>query len=166
MEMKTTTFKLTRALSREGFATASLYFSKLNESSSYNANRIAPTHYIAIINDQNDAINEFSLATSTFDMSIAVWSVLFIYEANNEHDYCHGPPGNLFHLKFNSIMLVRCAKENILREWYSIDSNRTEIDDFATWSLDKGIDKMVRDSLYERRYNLKGYTMRATIVKV
>ncbi|KAL2713228.1 hypothetical protein V1478_016926, partial [Vespula squamosa] len=35
-----------------------------------------------------DIINEFFLATSTFDMSFAVWLVIFIYEENGT-DYYH-----------------------------------------------------------------------------
>ncbi|XP_043670262.1 uncharacterized protein LOC122630145 [Vespula pensylvanica] len=164
MEMKTTMFKLTRALSREGLSTTSFYFSELHKSS-YHANRIVRPHYIAIISNDND-INEFSLATSTSDMSFPMWLVLFVYNGHDP-DYCHNPPGNIFHLRFNSEMLVRCNTENILREWYSIDidSNRTEIDDLATWSIEKGIIKIAPDSLYERRYNLQGFTMRAVLVK-
>ncbi|XP_047350367.1 glutamate receptor ionotropic, delta-1-like [Vespa velutina] len=162
MEMTTTIFKWTRALSRDGFTTSNLYFSQLHESSYY-VKRIVRPHYIAVISNY-DAINEFSLATNTFDMSFAAWLVLFIYKGRG-FDYCHSPPGNIFHLKFNSEMLVRCGTENILREWYSIDSNRTEIDDLTIWNLENGMTKVVKDSLYDRRYNLHGLTMRAVIVK-
>nr|XP_050851475.1 glutamate receptor 1-like isoform X2 [Vespula vulgaris] len=164
MEMKTTMFKLTRALSREGLSTTSFYLSELHKSF-YHANRIVRPYYIAIISNDND-INEFSLVTSTLDMSFPMWLVLFIYNGHDP-DYCHNPPGNIFHLRFDSEMLVRCNTENILREWYSIDidSNRTEIEDLATWSIEKGITKIASDSLYERRYNLKGFTMRAVSIK-
>ncbi|KAL2712483.1 hypothetical protein V1478_018006 [Vespula squamosa] len=162
MEMTTMVFKWTRALSREGFSTSNLYFSELHESSYY-IKRIVRPHYVAVISS-NNAINEFSLATNNFDMSFAAWLVIFIYEGNNS-DYCHNPPGNIFHLRFNSEVLVRCGTENILREWYSIDPNRTEIDDVATWSLEKRINNIRPDSLYERRYNLQGLVMRTTIVR-
>ncbi|XP_046821722.1 glutamate receptor ionotropic, kainate glr-3-like isoform X1 [Vespa crabro] len=162
MEMTTMVFKWTRALSREGFMTSNLYFSELHESSYY-INRIVRPHYVAVISNYN-AINEFSLATSNFDMSFAAWLVLFIHKAN-DYDYCHSPQGNIFHLKFNSEMLVRCGTENILREWYSIDPNRTEIDDVATWNLEKGIINISPNSFYERRYNLQGLIMRAIIIK-
>ncbi|XP_043669929.1 probable glutamate receptor [Vespula pensylvanica] len=162
MEMTTMIFKWTRALSREGYMTSNLYFSELHESSYY-VKRIVRPHYIALISNY-EAINEFSLATNTFDMSFSAWLVLFIYKGHG-FDYCHNPPGNIFHLRFDSEMLVRCGMENILREWYSINSNRTEIDDVATWSLDKRITKLVPDSLYERRYNLQGLIMRAVVVK-
>nr|XP_050851476.1 glutamate receptor 1-like isoform X3 [Vespula vulgaris] len=110
MEMKTTMFKLTRALSREGLSTTSFYLSELHKSF-YHANRIVRPYYIAIISNDND-INEFSLVTSTLDMSFPMWLVLFIYNGHDP-DYCHNPP----------------------------------------------------DSLYERRYNLKGFTMRAVSIK-
>lgn len=140
-----------------------MYFYELQESSYYIDHFVRP-HYVAIISNQN-AYNEFSLATNKFHMSYPTWLVILTYEEHG-YDHCHDPPGNVFHLRFDSEMLVRCGKENILREWYSIESNRTEIDDFATWSMKGGIVKMVRDSLYERRYNLKGLIMRAVVVKV
>ncbi|XP_046828254.1 probable glutamate receptor [Vespa crabro] len=103
-------------------------------------------------------------ATSTFDMSSAMWLVIFLYKEHGTN-YCDSPPGNIFNLKFNSEMLVRCSTGNILREWYSIHINRTEINDVATWSLERGITKTVPESLYERRHNLQGLIMRAVIVK-
>ncbi|XP_035742760.1 glutamate receptor ionotropic, delta-2-like [Vespa mandarinia] len=162
MEMKSMVFKWRRAFSREGIVSTNLHFSQLHESSNYLKQIVRP-HYVAVISNYN-AINEFSLATSTFEMSLAVWLVIFIYKEHGS-DYCHNPPGNIFHLKFDSEMLVRCGTENILREWYSIDKNRTEIDDVATWSLEKGITNMVPDSLYERRFNLKGLILRAVLIK-
>ncbi|KAF7383171.1 hypothetical protein HZH68_015020 [Vespula germanica] len=158
----TTIFKLSRVLSWEGIMTANLYFSQLHKSSYYFKQIVRP-YYIVVISNYN-AINEFSLATSAFDMSSAVWLVIFISK-ENDTDYCHNPPGNIFHLRFNSEMLVRCGTENILREWYSIDTNQIEIKDVATWSLEKGINKMVPDYLYERRYNLQGSIMKAVIIK-
>ncbi|KAF7383150.1 hypothetical protein HZH68_014999 [Vespula germanica] len=61
--------------------------------------------------------------------------------------------------------MVRCSTENILREWYSIDTNQIEINDIATWSLEKGITKMVPDFIYQRRNNLKGLIMEAVTIK-
>ncbi|KAI4482427.1 hypothetical protein M0802_013724 [Mischocyttarus mexicanus] len=162
MTTKTIVFKWTRELSREGITTSSMFFSELDKSTYY-IPRIVRPHYVAIISNY-EAINEFSLATSTFDMSFAVWLVLFIYKGKGS-DYCHNPPGNIFHLRFGSEMLVRCGTENILREWYSLDGNQTEIDDLATWSLEKGITKMTSDSIYDRRFDLRGLVMRAVIVK-
>ncbi|XP_035718488.1 uncharacterized protein LOC118440089 [Vespa mandarinia] len=162
MEMTTIVFKWTRALSREGFVTSNLYFSELAESLYYVERTVRP-HYIVVISDYN-GFNEFSLATSTFDMSFAAWLVIFIYKKHG-FDFCHSPPGNIFNLRFNSEMLVRCGTENILRDWYSIDPNRTEIDDVATWSLEKGITRILPTSLHDRRYNLHGLIMRAVIVK-
>ncbi|KAL2749295.1 glutamate receptor 1-like isoform X1, partial [Vespula maculifrons] len=162
MEMTTMMFKWRYALSREGIATTKLRFSQLQESSYYIKQVVRP-FYIVMISNYN-AIKDFSLATNTFDISAAMWLLIFMYKEDGS-DYCHDPPGNIFHLEFNTEMMVRCGTENILREWYSIDSNHIEINDVATWSLEKGITKIVPDSLYERRHNLQGLVMRAVLVK-
>ncbi|KAF7382220.1 hypothetical protein HZH66_013652 [Vespula vulgaris] len=160
MEMTTIMFKWRRALSHEGVMSTNLYFSRMHESSYYLKQTLRP-YYIVVISNYN-TINEFSLGTSTYDMSSAVWLVIFIYKENGT-DYCHNPPGNIFHLRFNTEMMVHCGTENILREWYSIDTNQIEINDIATWSSERGIIKMVPDFIYERRNNLKGIIMRAVI---
>ncbi|KAK2576889.1 hypothetical protein KPH14_005514 [Odynerus spinipes] len=162
MEMSTMVFKLTRALSREGFRTLNLYFSELHESSSYVRQVVRPL-YIAVISDYK-AIDEFSLAVSTYDVSFPAWLVMFVY-VGHRSEYCHNPPGNIFHLRFDTRMLVRCYKENVLREWYSLDGKRTEIDDVATWSVEKGIAMIAPPILHDRRYNLRGLIMKAVIVK-
>ncbi|XP_043682441.1 glutamate receptor ionotropic, delta-1-like [Vespula pensylvanica] len=162
MEVTTIMFKWRRTLSWEGIVTGNLYFSQLHKSSYYFKQIIRP-YYIVVISNYN-AINEFSSATSTFDMSSAVWIVMFIYKEHGS-DYCHNPPGNIFHLTFNTEMMVRCGTENILREWYSIDTNQIEINDIATWSLERGITKMVPDFIYQRRNNLKGLIMKAVTIK-
>ncbi|KAI4485051.1 hypothetical protein M0802_012818 [Mischocyttarus mexicanus] len=162
MEMTTMIFKWTRTLSHEGFTTMNLYFSELHKSSYYVKRIVRPFYIVLISNDK--AVNEFSLATSAFDMSNPLWLVIFIYNSPGS-DYCHNPPGNLFHLQFNTQMLVRCSKENILREWYSIGHNRTEINDLALWKLEKGIATIASSTIYDRRDNLHGLVMRAVIVK-
>lgn len=163
MEIVTTIFEWTLALSREGFMTSTMYFKELHKSSYYIKQIVRP-HYVPIITNYGD-IDQFSLARKNFVAPYAVWLVLFI-DVGRGNDYCRSPPGNVFHLMFNTEMLVRCGNENILREWYSIYKNRTEINDFATWSKETGIVKMVSDSLYDRRYNLQGLIMRTVMVKV
>ncbi|KAI4485056.1 hypothetical protein M0802_012814 [Mischocyttarus mexicanus] len=155
-------FKWTRVLSREGFMTTNFDFPELHKSSYY-VQRIVRPLYVAIISDYN-AIDEFSLATSNFDMSFAVWLVIFIYNGH-DRDYCHDPPFNIFHLRFDSKMIVRCNRENILREWYSIDGNLTEINDLATWNSNEKTVQIDPKSLYERRKNLQGLNMNAVVVK-
>ncbi|XP_014600535.1 PREDICTED: probable glutamate receptor [Polistes canadensis] len=162
MEITTMMFKWTRALSREGFMTTNFYFSELHKSSYY-VKKIVQPLYVAMISNYKD-IDELSLATSTFDMSFAVWFIIFTY-SGHDPDYCHNPPFNIFHLRFDSKMIVRCNRENILREWYSIDKNETEIDDVALWSLENGITTIVSNTLYVRRNNLKGMNMRVILIK-
>ncbi|XP_043487213.1 glutamate receptor 3-like isoform X3 [Polistes fuscatus] len=77
----------------------------------------------------------------------------------------HNQFTNLIKFLFNSEMLVRCGTENILREWYSLDTNRTDIDYFATWNSDEGIVQKVSGSLYERRKDLQGSIIRVILVK-
>ncbi|KAF7382229.1 hypothetical protein HZH66_013661 [Vespula vulgaris] len=155
--MTTLMYTWIKAFSRDGVTSKNLYFLYLHESLYY-LGQIVQSYYIVLISNFN-TINEFSLATSSSDMSSAVWLVILIYKKNGS-DYCHHPPGNIFHLRFNYEMIVRCGTENILREWYLIDTNQMEINDLATWSLQREITKMVPDFLYERRFNLQGLIMR------
>ncbi|KAF7382226.1 hypothetical protein HZH66_013658 [Vespula vulgaris] len=140
MKMTTMIFKLRHSISREGIASTNLYILQLQESS-YCIEQIVRLYYISLISNYN-TINDFFLPTSTFDMFSTVWLVIFIYKENST-DYCHNPPGNIFHSRFNSEIMIRYGTKNILREWYSVNTNQIEISDATTWSLEKGIIKMV-----------------------
>ncbi|XP_047350150.1 uncharacterized protein LOC124949315 [Vespa velutina] len=137
-------------------------FSELHKLSYY-LKRIGLPHYVAVITNCN-LINQFSLATRNFNMPYAAWLLLFICKECIT-DYCHSPLLNILYLKFYTEMLVHCSDENILRELYSIYKNRIEINDFATWSLKKGIINIAPGFLYDRRYNLRGLIMRDDIIK-
>ncbi|XP_076235759.1 glutamate receptor 4 [Calliopsis andreniformis] len=116
---------------------------------------------------------EFSKTSKTFNMSFATWLVIFIPTSMNAmHNYCYRPPGNPFHLRFDSKMLVLCGTDPIVREWYSVDGKTTEIFELAKWYTDRNlpnvstkIDMLTNLSLYDRRADLKGIVLRGVIVK-
>ncbi|XP_035742757.1 uncharacterized protein LOC118450869 [Vespa mandarinia] len=82
----------------------------------------------------------------------------------HDFDYSHNPPSNNISFKIR-LRNINPLYENILREWYSVNTNLIEINDVAIWNSEKGITKMVTNSLYERRYNLQNLIMRANILK-
>nr|KAF7398293.1 hypothetical protein H0235_016301 [Vespula pensylvanica] len=62
-------------------------------------------------------------------------------------------------------MMIRYDTKNILREWYSVNTNQIEISDVTTWSLEKRIIKMVSDFVYNRRHYSQDLSMRAISFK-
>lgn len=116
---------------------------------------------------------EFSKISKSLKMSSFSWFVIFISYMKDIKKYCYEPPGNIFNLLYDTQMLVMCGDDPVLREWYSIDENKTEIFDIVKWYPEKqqigfpaAVDLLTNLSLYERRNNLKGKVLRAVIVKV
>ncbi|CAK9826038.1 Glutamate receptor 4 [Anthophora retusa] len=117
-----------------------------------------------------ESVYELSNRTKSLQMSSFAWFVIFIpTPMNKKHEYCLNPHGNLFHLLFDTEMLVMCYDNPILREWYSIDEKNTEVADLIEWypgrESSKSINLLTNLSLYERRNDLRGKVLRAVIVK-
>ena len=81
-------------------------------------------------------------------------------------DLCLSPAGNLLKLKIDTLMLVKCYEENLLRQWYSIYENQTNIYDWAKWDSKIGLFLKANDTFYTRRANLYGKVLRIATVKV
>ena len=117
-----------------------------------------------------EAVSEFSRYSKSLKMSLFAWFVIFVTESINKK--CYNPSGNPFHLLFDTEMLVMCYGDPILREWYSVDGNNTDIFDLVKWypERQKGSSTAVLSlltnlSLYERRNDLRGKVLRAVTVK-
>ncbi|KAG6803285.1 glutamate receptor 3 isoform X1 [Apis mellifera caucasica] len=61
-------------------------------------------------------------------------------------------------------MLVLCYDHPVLREWYALRDDKTRVFDLATWKSGQGLNVTTRNTLYARRNNLFGQTMRISIV--
>lgn len=87
-------------------------------------------------------------------------------------NYCYNPPGNPLNLLYDTEMLVMCADDPVLREWYSVDGNNTVISDLVKWYPKKQlksptavVDLLSNLTLHERRNDLKGKVLRAVTIK-
>lgn len=110
---------------------------------------------------------EFSTITRYIDISFFVWLVMFLpYGENSMRNVCQNPIGNPFNLIFNTEMLVLCYDHPVLREWYALRDDKTRVFDLATWKAGQGLNVTTRNTLYARRNNLFGETMRISIVNV
>lgn len=128
---------------------------------------------IVVLITGESAFREFSKQSKSIRMSFASWFVIFVptplYDTNH---YCYHPPGNPFHLSFDSKMMVMCEHDFILREWYSVDGMNTEIFDLAEWHPEQDFSKEVKLDMFtnlnihDRRKDLKGIVLRAVTVEV
>ncbi|KAG7206804.1 hypothetical protein KM043_000713 [Ampulex compressa] len=152
-------------LSREGVITVDVNYNRIFRIERY-INRIVQPLGIVFIPTMNQTM-DFAKATANFRMSFAAWFVIFMQLPKNEaQDYCHHPPGNVFNVAFDTNMLVMCAGDRVLREWYSVDGLNTEIVDVATWEPNKEFTLLTHTLLYQRRNDMKGTIMKAVTVEV
>lgn len=155
------------SLGRENIATITVPFAEMHSLSKYYNSIVRPI--IVILINEMATFNEFSNITRTFDMQSSAWLVIFSPIVQDILiDYCHVPPGNPFHLSFNTEMAVLCPREEVLNEWYSVDGQSTEISKLAKWRIDSAQDfqLLTNLSLFERRTDMRGTVLRAVTVKV
>lgn len=119
-----------------------------------------------------DAVFEFSKYSRSFRISHFAWFVIFLPTAMHAENYCYNPPGNPLNLLYDTEMLVMCADDPVLREWYSVDGNNTVISDLVKWYPKKQlksptavVDLLSNLTLHERRNDLKGKVLRAVTIK-
>nr|XP_012138238.1 PREDICTED: uncharacterized protein LOC105662182 [Megachile rotundata] len=159
-----------RALHSEQLTTLSIAIAdmKLLENFYYNVSR----PMVIIFFFELSALRKFSHNSKFLKMSAFAWLVIFqtmIIKSSN--DYCHNPRGNIFHLAFDTEMLVVCKGDNALYEWYSIDGNTTETFRLANWTTNKEdptlstMHLLTNLSLYDRRNDLKGTVLKGVLVK-
>ncbi|CAK9819288.1 Glutamate receptor 1 [Anthophora plagiata] len=156
-----------RLLERDNIPTLSSQYKDIRTLTKY-YNTIRPLVIVFI--PAPESMYEFSNRTKSLQMSSFTWFVIFIpTPMNKKHEYCFNPHGNLFHLLFDTEMLVMCYNNPILREWYSIDGKNTEVADLIEWypgrESSKSVNLLTNLSLYERRNDLRGKVLRAVIVK-
>ncbi|XP_067204106.1 probable glutamate receptor [Linepithema humile] len=153
-----------RGLSQHNVMTVNMHFKKMERSLRYQNQIVQPITIVIMPNFE--AYQEFAEATKTYPMSFSVWFVLFLYPiANDTHNYCLEPIGNPFNIAFNTQMLVLCYGEDFLWEWYSVKGETVKTSKLAVWDDEKGFVSLTNMSLYDRRKDLEGVVLRATVVK-
>lgn len=130
-------------------------YTKIGEISGFYATKNMQSLFVVFIASQAN-LDEFSFATTTFDMSFHTWLLIF---AND--NFCHRPRGNPFNLDFNSKMMVECNDR--ISEWYSLHKNHTEVLEVAEWKHHLGLIK-TEDRYFQQRYDFKGKTLKIATV--
>lgn len=154
-----------RAFSQQGILTMIASFSELSHERKFQDYTTRPLCVIILATKEN--LIEFSTITRYIDVSFFVWLVMFLpYQENSMRNFCQNPIGNPFNLIFNTEMLVLCYDHPVLREWYALRDDKTRVFDLATWKSGQGLNVTTRNTLYARRNNLFGQTMRISIVNV
>lgn len=155
-----------RAFSQRGILTMIVSFSQLSrEARKFQGYLTRPLYVVALAT--KETMDEFSMATRQIDMSSSVWLLMFLpYRGNPMRDICQNPAGNPFNLMFNTEMLVLCYDLPLLTEWYALRDNQTRVFNLATWQTGQGLKLKTTSSLYARRNNMFGQTMRISIVQV
>uniref|UniRef100_A0ABD2X8Z6 Ionotropic glutamate receptor L-glutamate and glycine-binding domain-containing protein n=1 Tax=Trichogramma kaykai TaxID=54128 RepID=A0ABD2X8Z6_9HYME len=105
-------------------------------------------------------------ANLTRSLNSNAFRVIMIFE--REARVCHNPEGNPLNLVFDSMVLVKCHDSEIIREWYSVYPNKTEIYDLVRWHKNEEHqgNEYTTDVLFnERRQDLGGLTIRVSFHK-
>ncbi|XP_047350330.1 glutamate receptor ionotropic, delta-2-like [Vespa velutina] len=151
-----------RLFSHEKIPFIGLHISNMPKTSFYRYKITRPLYVVILFDDQS--VEEFSNASSIFNMSFPVWYVIFL-PGNYRQNYCHEKSRNLFNVRFNTEMLVTCPYDNITREWYSLRENQTETLDLAILKSDGTFNFLTNLSLNYRRKNMNGLSLKTVVVE-
>ncbi|XP_046141871.1 glutamate receptor 1-like [Osmia bicornis bicornis] len=155
-------------LEQEQITTMSLSIKDIHMLTKYYTNISRPLIINLLIG--STAIHEFSSKTKSIKMSNFAWLVVCVSTASVSMDECKVPQGNPFNLSFDTEMLVMSHNDNILREWYSLDGETTEMYSLFKWqnatkeSPQPTVELLSNLSLYERRNDLRGKVLRGVTV--
>ena len=156
---------ISRDLSKKGVLTLVIYFEEIEERVACYRRRINRPLIVVFLTEVGN-IDEFNKNTKTLNKSYPIWLVIFVGESREPIcRYCEEPKGNIFHINFNTEMLVACCQQNFLKEWWS-NGNRTLMANFGNWSRDVGFKALNNESLYVRRNTINGTGLRIAIVSV
>lgn len=164
MAIMPTMLRLSLAFSHNNILVQSMRMSTIQCYLKYYKYRTLLPLYIVTLKTHLDLM-EFVKFARDFEMSLNLWLV-FIYRSKELLRYCAHPHRNLFNVKYDTKMLVKCENDTMVREWYSLRRDEVRVNDLATWSMDDGFVKVTNRSLWERRNTLDGITIRIATVKV
>ena len=142
-------------------------FTRFSKVQSHYIKRIKRPLYVIFLRSY-ETMNKFQIVMKDADTSGAIWLVIFreIRKERLLNEYCMNPPGNLFNVVFSTKMIVKCYNDEILREWYSIYKNKTEVIHLATWNNIDGLKLLAPKATYLRRIQVGGITLRVVSIHV
>ncbi|XP_058796452.1 glutamate receptor ionotropic, kainate 2-like [Phymastichus coffea] len=73
-------------------------------------------------------------ATKNIDMSLHPWLLLSMNSSDLD---CNNPGRNFFKLRMDAKMTAKCDGDSVLKKYYAIFDNRTEVVDVAQWTSGK-----------------------------
>ena len=156
---------ISREFSNKGVFTLVISYEEFEERVAWYRRRIKRPLIVVFLTAVSN-IDEFNKNTKTLNKSYPIW--LMIFSGNFREPicrYCEEPNGNIFHIKFNTEMLVACCEQNLLKEWWS-NNNRTLMANFGNWSRDVGFKALNKESLYVKRNTINGTALRIALVSV
>ncbi|XP_046751999.1 glutamate receptor ionotropic, kainate 2-like [Diprion similis] len=96
-------------------------------------------------------------------MASPCWLLIFSDKIFLEYYPSVRPGENIFHLTFNTELLVARPPHPVIQEWYWL-VDRVKTDDLAFWDLDTGFVLKKNMSLYQRRSNLENSRIAVTVI--
>lgn len=156
-------FKNLKQLSSTRIYAQVLQYSKLTSKYVSTFSKYPRQLFILPIESEADLLS-FAKFTRHHIISNHVWFVTFWGDFT---DFCHRPNSSVIRLSFDTRMLVKCYDDPYLREWYSVDgSDKILINGLMTWSPTGGLNLTNFRSLYERRTDVFGTSLRVSSVRV
>lgn len=152
-----------RQFSKQGVFSIAVEFVKLNETIWFYQKRVVRALVVVSLRSR-EVVAEFSRLTANFNMALPCWLLIFeeklfldlFGEQSNE---------NIFHLQFNTEILIARTQQTIVQEWYGL-RDIVKKQDLAVWNFDGTFVPKTNKSLYQRRTDLEKSPIVVTVFNV
>ncbi|XP_043468169.1 uncharacterized protein LOC122502278 [Leptopilina heterotoma] len=153
--------KIIKELSVLGISSQATNFLKLAEINSFYEKYLKQQLNVVLLTTE-ESVHNLENFTQNRHVSENSWFIIFKKwrEEKPLEEYCSNPRGNPLNLRFDTRMIVKCYDDQILREWYSLYKNDTQIFDIATWNQTHDFKLLTKDKfLYSRRKDVGGVSL-------
>lgn len=110
---------------------------------------------------------KFEIFSQKINMKWATWLIIFKNKNfRTTKNYCPKPVGNIFHLSFNSKVIVKCHEDKNLYKWHSINKNQIEVHNFAMWDVKNHIHNKTVDIFFIKNEQIGGKQLKSASLAV
>ncbi|XP_012260629.3 glutamate receptor 1-like isoform X2 [Athalia rosae] len=145
--------ELLKKLSEDNVLAVPVEIGRLHETMQFYSGRVLRA-LIVVALQSTEVVGKFSNLTSAFHMTSMCWLLIFDENVYRDNSPSHLPGENIFHLTFNTEMMVARSNYSVIEEWYWL-KDRVQVDDLALWDFDMEFTLLSNESLYERRGTLE-----------
>lgn len=104
--------------------------------------------------------NDFQVFKYISSNKILIKYPWFIYVYEKTSLNCEQPVGNPFNLIINSILIIKCPLNQMIKKYFSVDGNFTIVENLSVWTPGKTFLIQAHHDVFSVKRNMKGLKLK------